>query len=138
MIKIKYTKLAKHMAYFMLVVILIIFAFTRCSNTPEEKYPKYEYAVDYYVPDSLYPNMSKWIQETVRATSQHLSAGDYEDPEDVIVQSKRTAEQLFNVRAEGLHKIRYDREYEPEFIPKERMIGWEKIIFDSLKREKHD
>lgn len=104
---------------------------------PSEVYPKYEYAVDYYTPDTVQTKMGEWVKETIRATDQHLSAGDYEDPEDVIEQAKKTAEELFRVRAEGLYKIRYENEWHPEFIPQERMTDWEKKLYVRLRGEKN-
>ena len=116
------------------LLLSVVFLCGGCGSS--EVYPKYEYAVDYYMPDTMRTKMIEWVKETIRATDQHLSAGDYEDPEDVIIQAERTGERLFVVRAEGLHKIKYEGEYQPEFIPQERMTDWEMKLYVRLRGEK--
>jgi len=108
----------------------ILFAIVLAGCGEQETYPKYEYAVEYYVPDSIMPVAREWIKETIRATNQHLSAGDYEDVWRTIRVSKEEGLELFGVRMPGLRKIKYERQYEPEFIPQERMTCFEKEIFE--------
>lgn len=129
-------KLTTKPAIVAIFMLCLVFLCVGCGDS-SEVYPKYEYAVDYYTPDTMQAKMIEWIKETIRATDQHLSAGDYEDPEDVIVQAKRTAEELFQVRAEGLHKIKYEGEFKPEFIPQERMTDWEKKLYVRVRGEKN-
>jgi len=123
------------MSKFVLVILISIVFLYGCSEN-NSKYPRYEYAIDYYCPDTMQIKMNDWIKETIRATNQHLSAGDYENPDEVIRQAKSTAKELFHIRAEGLHIIKYEGEYMPEFIPQERMTDWEKELFIRLRAEK--
>lgn len=118
------------------LLLFVVFLFGGCGSS--EVYPKYEYAVDYYTPDTMQTKMIEWVKETIRATDQHLSAGDYEDPEDVILQAEATGKKLFVVRAEGLHKYEHENQFFPEFIPKERMIDWEMEIYMRLCEEKNN
>lgn len=39
--------------------------------------------------------IARFITETTRAASQHMTGGDYEDPEDVIEQAQESAERLY-------------------------------------------
>lgn len=94
--------------------------------------PQYEYAVDYYVPDSAMPETREWIKETVRATNEHLSAGDYEDVWNTIRVSREEGLKLFSVRTEGLN-IRKKKGFLLEFVPYEWLTVNERKIFEELR-----
>ncbi len=96
-------------------------------------YPKYELHSIQYVPDSLKEKHRTWIMETVRASNQHLSAGDYENVPQTIQTAKWIADELFSAsepclrRLDGAGVMWYD-------VSKEYMTKNERIIFDSLSR----
>ena len=111
---------------------LLSITFFGCKES-QDVYPKYSYSIGKSIPDSSKKSMIIWIQETIRATDQHLSAGDYEDPEDVILQVTWTAEKLFSRRVEGLSIKKYESDYNPEFVPEEKMTKYERDIYQKLK-----
>lgn len=61
-----------------------------------------------YIPDSLRPQMAKFITEAISAASLNLTAGDYEDPEDLLNQAEKTAEKIFSRRTASLCMKGYD------------------------------
>lgn len=87
------------------------------------------------VPDSLRFAMAEWVKETVRAASNQMTGGDYEDPEDVIVQAEKTANRLFSrtTRAEGMRFYRKSAD-NPSEIRYENLSIPEKKVFDELKK----
>ncbi len=107
------------------------FCFVSCGHVQKE-FKEYEFATEYYCPDSLQGKMNTWITETVKAADQHFSAGECENPEDVVIYTKRQAEELFRVRGEGLfiNNARYGTR---KFIPQEKMTPNEIKIFNNLK-----
>ena len=116
-----------------LCFIMLLFAvLIGCDEIKDEKYPKYEYTIDYYVPDSIMPKAREWIKETIRATNQHLSAGDYEDVWSTIRVAKGEGVELFEIRTEGL-RIKSRKGVYWEFVPQERMTCNELKIFERLR-----
>ena len=99
-------------------------------------YPHYRYGTDTYIPDSVKMAYADWVQKTVAAASNHMTAGDYEDPEDVIVQAQETGERIFEVKTEGLYRTISEGNWQ-EFIPKERLTKEELKIFSyqTFKKE---
>jgi len=55
------------------------------------------------VADSLKDRQATFVTETVRAASQHMTGGDYEDPEDVIEAANNTFEHIYGVHVECLY-----------------------------------
>ena len=98
----------------LLIVLLLL---TGCANEPN-----YFYRRQLVIPDSSKPAARQWIQETLRAGSYHLSAGKYEDQEDVIEQLEETATNLFGKEVEGLY-INYT------FYPKDSLTPEQYKIF---------
>jgi hypothetical protein len=119
-------------------IILMVFSLTvtihSCKQKVEKQieYPKYEYAMDNYLSDSAKIKMAFWITETVKATNNQMTGGDYEDPEDVIEQLEETGEKLFSVKIEGL-RIKQNAGSYWEFIPKPELTKKQIQILDSLK-----
>ena len=115
------------LAYVLLVAVL--FSLTSCS---EEKYPKYSLTTIEFVPDSLKAEHRKFITETVRAASNQMTGGDYEDVDETIIQAERTADNIFSSNIIGLRK-QIDKSVwnDLELKPNELNV-YEKKILDSL------
>ena len=124
---LKSTKLTRNLAKLMLVAVL--FSLTSCS---EEKYPKYSLTTIEFIPDSLKAEHRKFITETVRAASNQMTGGDYEDVDETIIQAERTADNIFSSSIVGLRK-EIDKNYwnSLELKPNELNV-YEKKIIDSL------
>lgn len=91
--------LTRNLAKLMLVAVL--FSLTSCG---EEKYPKYSLITIEFIPDSLKAEHRKFITETVRAASNQMTGGDYEDVDETIIQAERTADNIFSSSVVGLRK----------------------------------
>jgi hypothetical protein len=94
--------------------------------------PLYTYSVEKIVPDSLREKQATFIRETVSAASNQMTGGDYEDPEDVIAEARRTSKELYGVEIEGLN-MSVPGSYTLKFIPVHQMNPFQKRILDSLK-----
>ena len=121
------TKLTRNLAKLMLVAVL--FSLVSCN---EDKYPKYSLTTIEFVPDSLKAEHRKFITETVRAASNQMTGGDYEDVDETIIQAERTADNIFSSTVVGLRK-EIDENYRSslELKPNELNV-YEKKILDSL------
>lgn len=64
----------------LIYVVLATVILGSCSQ--QDNYPKYRLTTIQYVPDSLKSEYSKFITETVRAASQQMNGGDYEDVDE--------------------------------------------------------
>jgi hypothetical protein len=115
------------LAYVLLVAVL--FSLTSCS---EERYPKYSLTTIEFIPDSLKVEHRKFITETVKAASNQMTGGDYEDVDETIIQAERTADNIFSSSVVGLRK-EIDENYwnSLELKPNELNV-YEKKILDSL------
>ena len=115
------------LAYVLLVAVL--FSLTSCND---EKYPKYSLTTIEFIPDSLKVEHRKFITETVRAASNQMTGGDYEDVDETIIQAERTADNIFSSSVIGLRK-EIDENYwnSLELKPNELNV-YEKKILDSL------
>ena len=87
--------------YFLYALLACVFL-TSCSS--DDEYPRYTLETIKYVPDSLKIKHRTWVTETIRAASQHMTGGDYEDVDVTIRQAKWTADELFQVGIVGLRK----------------------------------
>ena len=123
----KNTKQYRNLAKLMLVAVL--FSLVSCN---EDKYPKYSLTTIEFVPDSLKAEHRKFITETVRAASNQMTGGDYEDVDETIIQAERTADNIFSSSIVGLRK-EIDENYwnSLELKPNELNV-YEKKILDSL------
>ena len=123
----KNTKQYRNLAKLMLVAVL--FSLVSCN---EDKYPKYSLTTIEFVPDSLKAEHRKFITETVRAASNQMTGGDYEDVDETIIQAERTADNIFSLTVVGLRK-EIDENYRNslELKPNELNV-YEKKFLDSL------
>lgn len=114
------------------IAAILLLAVVFLSSCNSEKYPKYSLETIEYVPDSLKSEQRKFITETVRAASQHMTGGDYEDVDETIQQAERTSGNIFSVKVIGLKKELYENEWSPLKIKPQDFTSEEKRIFDSL------
>jgi len=105
----------------------------------DESMPKtqYRYAIKNIVPDSLRNRQAKWIKEAVRATNHKLTAGDYEDPEDVINTAKAVSDNLFGKMCECL-EIQFSSNVSSDFIPFEQLTEHQKLIFLNIRCKEYE
>ena len=75
----------------------LLLVLTACDGKEDVKYPYYRQTANLVVPDSLKPEYREWIKETVRAASENMTGGDYEDADETIVQAETTAKRVFGV-----------------------------------------
>jgi hypothetical protein len=115
-----------------LFTICSLFLFTSCE-TKKETYPKYSLTKVEYVPDSLKVEYRTWITETIRAASEHMSGGDYENINQTIVQAKWTADELFEVSVIGLRKQINDDHLHDLYLSPSELSKYELKVLDSLK-----
>ena len=115
-------------------IIISIISLTILNGciSDESKSQPYRYAVGNYIPDSNRAEMAKFIKETVSAASYHMNGGDYEDPEDVILQAEETARRIFSVKTGGLEHSKCDQCYW-EFIPESKLDSVQMKIYHDLR-----
>lgn len=116
----------------MKTIKLLLASLLLTSCFEKVNYPNYSLIQVNYVPDSLKVKHREWIKETVRASNQHLSAGDYEDVDQTIIQATWTADELFQVSAIGLRKSINDNRWDDLELTPNEMTPKEKKILDSL------
>lgn len=125
------TKIANLLNSALLTGVLIgSLLFQSCSKHNE--YPKYSLETISFVPDSLKEQHRKWITETVRAASQHMTGGDYEDVDATIRQAKYTADELYQTKIIGLKKSINENYWEDLHLTPNELTKKEKLILDSL------
>jgi hypothetical protein len=123
----------------LLLTQLFIFSliFTSCEphrRKPEyPKYPKYSLEKIDYIPDSLKSKHQEYTKELVRAASQHMTGGDYEDVDETIIQAKRTADELFQVSVIGLRKEINENYWDSFDLRPDELSPSEKKILENLK-----
>jgi hypothetical protein len=110
----------------LLLYALIGIFFVSCN---EEKI-SYRLITTTQIPDSLKEQHHAWIQETIRAASQHMTGGDYGNVDATIRQAKRTADDLFGVETITLIKVYRSGPY-AEILP-EDMTPEERRIYEDL------
>jgi hypothetical protein len=86
-----------------IIIVFTILIMSTSSCTESIQYPNYELKFSSEVPDSLKNQMGKFIIDLVKSSNQHLSAGDFEDVEEVIEQAENTATRLYSRRIPTLH-----------------------------------
>ncbi len=96
---------------------------------------EYQYVKGDYLSDSAKIEMTYWITETMKASSNQMTGGDYEDPEDVIEQLEETGRRLFTKRVDGLRKWNSEGRYWDDFVPVYELTKRELFILDSLKNQ---
>lgn len=118
-----------------LIVLSSILVSTSCIDS-KPYYPRYTLTSISFIPDSLKKEYREWIKETVRASSQHMTGGDYEDVDETIIQVERTANRLFEIKIVGLKKEIDEHYYNNLEIKPCDFTEEEKQIFDSLQTNK--
>lgn len=113
----------------LIVVLLIASSLFNCGNKSPVAYSLISLE---YVPDSLKAKHREFITETIRAASQHMTGGDYEDVDQTIIQAKRTADQVFAVSVMGLEKRVNNNSWDNIKLRPEQFTPHEKHLFDSL------
>lgn len=126
-------KLFKKLKSYTIYTVLAC-VFTSCSYN-EVKYPRYSLETIEYIPDTLKVKHRTWITETVRAASQHMTGGDYEDVYITIRQSKFTADELFEVSVVGLRKEIDENYFNDLHLKPEELNSYESNVLDSLVNE---
>lgn len=127
-----------------LIIIALTIVFASCENPmirPKyvatesievSEYPKYRLSYIQDIPDSNKVKLAAWITETMRASSSHLSAGDYEDPEDLIEEINDIGKDLFSVKIDVL-EILESTNGSWRTIEKDQMTQEQVTIFNELK-----
>ena len=116
-----------------ILAFILALCFTSCHERPRSNV-EYSLTTIQSVPDSLKEKQRGWILETVRASNQHLSAGDYEDIDGTIIQVERTANDLFANSEWGLRKLVKDKQWVFIEIKPSDFSTYEKKVFDSLTK----
>jgi hypothetical protein len=118
----------KKLAFLLLLVVTL----ASCNQT---EYPIYKYGTESEIPDSLKVKYSEWVTETVKASNNNMTGGDYEDPEDVIAQAEITGHNIFSVEVEGMY-ITECSECMWDFTPVSKMTPKQLIIFNRIKENR--
>jgi hypothetical protein len=117
-------------------ILLFLLSFLLLVSTGCEKEAiEYELSFIHHIPDSLKQQHRDWIQETVRAASQHMTGGKYESPHKTIREARYTADDLFGKNVLGLRKYINGNQWENVNLLPEEMSEEEKIIFERLIKE---
>lgn len=115
--------------------IILLFSLLLTIYSCKHKEPMVEYSLGTInsVPDSLKSKQRLWVTETIKAASQNMTGGDYEDVDDTIDQAWVTSERLFQVETLGLIKKVEDegRTSFTEILPK-NMTKYEKKVLSNL------
>lgn len=90
-----------------------------------------------FVPDSLMDDYRIWITETVRAASQHVTGGDYEDVHETIRQVEITGERIFG-KKELCLSISYNSDYNNIVVRQKDMTKEQRQIFQQLLKEGYE
>jgi len=117
----------------LLSIVALPFLTYSCENNKPE-YPKYELSSTIAVPDSLKPQYREWVKETVRAASQQMTGGDYEDADETIKQAEETGLNIFG-KAQPCLQV-FVAQYNYYKVNLSEMNEKEKQIFDSLYNSK--
>lgn len=115
------------------ILFILVLCCISCTNRNPQSNVEYSLTTIQSVPDSLKEKQRGWILETVRASNQHLSAGDYKDIDETIIQAERTANNLFGKSELGLIKSVKDDWVFIEIKPSD-FSTYEKKVFDSLTK----
>lgn len=116
-----------------LLITLFFVTLISCKEEVTIKYPRYSLETVEYIPDSLKTEHRKWITETVRAASEHMTGGDYEDIDQTIRQAKTTADEIYGEKVVGLRKQIDDSYFSDVLITPDKMTPEELKLFNSLK-----
>lgn len=104
------------------------------SCTKEERVT-YAYDIAHILPDSLRDKKAQYIKDVVSAASFHMSAGDYEDPEDLVYAAGNSFDNIYKKQVEGLRIRIKDISYS-QFVPIFALDSAQKVIFNELKPQR--
>jgi hypothetical protein len=99
----------------------------------EEDVPQYRVGTTTVIPDSSQQKIAEFIVQLMSATSFHMTTSDYEDPEDVIAEARRTAYQLYSVQIPCL-QVKYPNLYWADIDPC-CMTERQKQVFEELNKK---
>jgi len=100
------------------------------------RYPRYKLESFSYVPAEHKAKYRAWITETVKASNQNLTAGNYSDIHETIQKAKDVADNIFMVKVLGLRKEIDDNYQNDILLPLEDMSKTEKTIFNVMSKSK--
>jgi len=123
----------------LILIMIVIIISSSCRGEMEEvnKYPKYSLTTVDYVYDSLRDQFVNDVERLVRASNQHLNAGDYENvwvtlrvvKHDILLP-------LYGVRIRAL-KISYENWEDIILIHPKDLTEKQIIIFNDLIHKEH-
>ena len=88
---------------------------------------------DWVIPDSLKATAGRWVVDAISAASNHMSGGDYEDPDDLVEEVVKSVDRFFAVeRRELVLVYRVRGEYEKTGYYEDLSIAGKKV-FDFLR-----
>ena len=108
-----------------IIIILFLFLLVSC-----ETYPKYSIYESYVLNDSLKSKKLDFITRTMSATNFHLSAGEYNNPEDVVRELNKVFNQTYEEKITGL-KIHFSNTNSIR-IPKDKLDPNQLVIYNRL------
>lgn len=114
-----------------LVLMFSIFMFsceekTRIENVDVD-YSAYQISFRDVIPEKNKEKAALLMEKLVTGASHQMTAGDYEDPEDVIEQAEEAAMNLYGERITGLY-------YNYKFIPESEFTTEERRIYEYLSK----
>ena len=115
-------------------ILLLILSISMLSCKEDIKYPAYALTKITYIPKEQKEKHTKFITETIRAASQQMTGGDYEDVDQTIIQAERTADNLFQIEILGLRKNINENYWDSIEIKPEDFNMKEKKIFEQLNK----
>ena len=118
-----------------LILVLTSLMFLYSCSIKEQKsiYPRYSLEKVEHLPDSLKVEYREWLVDIVKAASQHMTGGDYEDVDRTIAQAERTANRIFKKSIIGLKMELNKNYYDDISLKPSEMNLKQKRILDSLK-----
>jgi hypothetical protein len=112
------------------LLLLLLLVMISCKDPkPEPDYSDYQISYEDIIPEQDKEKATQLMEKLVSAASLHMTAGDYEDPEDLIEQAQSTTEDMYAERVVGLW-------HNYKFIPESEFTPQEKVIFDYLSSHK--
>lgn len=118
----------KKLTYFIIGIGLLTSCVDKNYNAPI-----YELRAYSVVPDSLREKQREFIINTVRASSEHMTGGDYEDVDETIEQAEATSVNLFSENKFGLI---IDFKGKISYVHPSELTPNQKQIVDSLLKIK--
>ncbi len=116
-----------------ILLLVVLVCFTSCLEPIKKvEYPRYTLTRVSYVPDSLKSQQREWVKEAIRASNQHLTAGDYEDIDETIEQVERTSNNLFETSTFGLRKEINEEAFNDVILYPYELTSYEKRVLESL------